>query len=218
MARGALMERLGLSSAADASQLANLSAATGMSPAGDGRRGAGASRARFALAGLRPGRRLGHARRDLPARPPAILAALPRRASAASEAAGRPRGRGRPGHAGCLAEIAAELAADGAELAAMLAEQVLLSWRASVALWLLEADGALALLGESGLGRREASRWQRIPPQMDCPAQRVVRDGADLWWPDGQPEHDGAPVTGRPGRRSRCPGAARAERRAARGA
>ena len=43
---------------------------------------------------------------------------------------------------------------------------------------------------------REASHWRHIPPQLDCPAQRVARGGADLWWPAGRPQGDGAPVTG----------------------
>ncbi|MGH3070563.1 MAG: PP2C family protein-serine/threonine phosphatase, partial [Streptosporangiaceae bacterium] len=45
----------------------------------------------------------------------------------------------------------------------------------------------------------ETSRWQHIPPQLDCPAQRVARDTADLWWHAGLPETDSVPVTGRPG-------------------
>jgi len=43
------------------------------------------------------------------------------------------------------------------------------------------------LLGEAGLGPAEASRWRRIPPHMDCPAQRVAHGGPDLWWPSGPP-------------------------------
>ena len=69
---------------------------------------------------------------------------------------------------------------------------------AAVVLWLLEADGTLALLGEQGLSRGEASRWRHIPPQLDCPAQRVARGGGDLWWNAGRQEPDHAPVTGVP--------------------
>jgi PAS domain-containing protein len=69
-----------------------------------------------------------------------------------------------------------------------------------VALWLLEADGTLALLGEAGLPTVEASRWQRIPPQFDSPAQRVAHGAADLWWPGGRPADDQVPVTGAPAR------------------
>ncbi len=63
-------------------------------------------------------------------------------------------------------------------------------------LWLLDADGALTLLGEAGLGPGEASRWRHLPPQLDCPAQRVAQGSADLWWPAGRPEGDAAPVPG----------------------
>ena len=92
-------------------------------------------------------------------------------------------------------EAAAELAADGAELVGALGAQVLAPLgAAAVVLWLLEADGTLALLGETGLSSREASRWRRVPPQPDFPAQRVARGGPDLWWPAGRP--DQGPVIG----------------------
>jgi serine phosphatase RsbU (regulator of sigma subunit)/PAS domain-containing protein len=68
----------------------------------------------------------------------------------------------------------------------------------AVALWLLDADGALALLGAVGLPGSETSRWRHIPPQLDCPAQRVARGSADLWWNAGRPEPAVVPVTGRP--------------------
>ena len=97
-----------------------------------------------------------------------------------------------------LAEAAAELAADGAELARTVAAQVPLG-AAAVVLWLLEADGSLALLGAAGLSSGETSRWRHIPPQLDCPPQRVARGAADLWWSAGRPGADHAPVTGRPG-------------------
>ncbi len=63
----------------------------------------------------------------------------------------------------------------------------------------MTADGALALLGQAGLSAGEASRWRHVPPQLDCPAQRVARGAADLWWPAGREEGDHAPVTGLPG-------------------
>ena len=105
---------------------------------------------------------------------------------------------GRPGFGSPWAEAAAELAADGAELASTVAGQVP-PGAAAVVLWLLEADGALALLGAAGLSSGEASRWRHIPPQLDCPPQRVARGAADLWWSAGRPETDSAPVTGTPG-------------------
>ena len=67
----------------------------------------------------------------------------------------------------------------------------------AVVLWLLEVGGALALLGEAGMSGADVSRWQRIPPQLDGPAQRVAHGAADLWWP-GRPPADRGPVTGTP--------------------
>ena len=97
-----------------------------------------------------------------------------------------------------LAGAATEVATDGGEFAAAVLDQALASLgAASVALWLTGADGSLALLGEAGLGPAEASRWQRLPPQMDCPAQRVGRGGPDLWWPAGGPAGDVTPLLGR---------------------
>ncbi len=186
MARGALMERLGLSSAEAASQLAELSSATGIAPE---------EMAAAVLSGKLTDSGLADAGtpRDLP--PAASILASPSAAVAArAPAAALPRSRS------LMVETAAELAADGAELVAMLAGQVLAPLgAASVVLWLLEAGGALTLLGEAGLARGEATRWQRIPPQLDGPAQRVARGAADLWWPGGRPAGDGAPLTGVPG-------------------
>ncbi len=164
MAKGVLMERLGLSSVEAASQLAELAGATGV------------SLAEMAATVLAP---------DAPG---------------VTGAVHLPGGRdpGRPGLGSPWAEAAAELAADGAELAGTVAGQVPLG-AAAVVLWLLEADGALALLGASGLSGGETSRWRHIPPQLDCPPQRVARGAADLWWSAGRPETDRAPVTGMPG-------------------
>ena len=57
----------------------------------------------------------------------------------------------------------------------------------------------IGVLGEAGLPLGEASRWWHIPPQLDCPAQRVARGAADIWWPAGPPEGESALVTGRAG-------------------
>jgi hypothetical protein len=183
MATGALMERLGLSSAEAASQLTALSAATGIPPA------------EMAAAVLAHGTDL-----TVPGAPGA------REAPSGPYGASGPGAR-RPGLAGgvpgprsLIVEAAAELAADGAELVGTLAGQVLAPLGATwLVLWILEADGALTLLGEAGLAIGEASRWWHIPPQLDCPAQRVARGAADLWWHAGRPEGDGVQVTGQPG-------------------
>src|ERR1035441_527607 len=122
MARGALMERLGLSSAEAASQLAELSAATGIPPA-EMAAGVLSDSGEAGVAG--PG-------------------AAPARAAAGSAGA-------------------AERAADGTELVAMLAAQLAPLGAVTVTLWLLQADGALALLGDTGLaiGEPPAGRTSR---------------------------------------------------------
>jgi Stage II sporulation protein E (SpoIIE)/ANTAR domain len=169
MARGALMERLGLSSAEAARQLAELSAATGMSAAEMAAAVLSSDEPNLAVDG--PGPRGGE----------------------------EPSRSGPSGRSSILVEVAAELAADGAELAGALAGQVAPLGAAAVVLWLLEADGTLSLLGETGLSGAEARRWRSVPPQLDSPDQRVARGGPDLWWPAGRPEHDCAPVVGPPG-------------------
>src|SRR5262249_4874187 len=68
-----------------------------------------------------------------------------------------------------VAIAAAERAKDGAELVGALAEQLRSRFGvAAVAVWLLDADGALELFGQDGLGGTESSRWRRLPPQFDC--------------------------------------------------
>ncbi len=176
MARGALMERLGLSSAEAAGQLAELSAATGIPPA--------EMAASVLSGGLSDS--------------VAVDAGAPGDETAAAGHVPVPGGTAHVRPRSLLVEAAAELAADGAELAAMLAAQVLEPLGASaVALWLLEVGGALGLLGEAGLSGADVSRWQRIPPQLDGPAQRVAHGAADLWWPAAPPA-DRGPVTGTP--------------------
>jgi hypothetical protein len=173
MARGALMERLGLSAAEAASQLAELSAATGIPSA---------EMAAAVLSGaLSDSERAGAAGLGSGVGVPAAVAG-----GTASVVAAEVRRDTKPGPRSLMVEAAAEMAADGTELVAMLAGQVLIPFGAAVvALWLLEVDGTLALLGEAGLSIGEANRWRRIPPQLDCPAQRVARGAADLWWGGG---------------------------------
>jgi serine phosphatase RsbU (regulator of sigma subunit) len=181
MARGALMERLGLSSTEAASQLAELSVATGI------------PLAEMAAAVLSP-KSPGEAARDADA---SAVSGGDTDVDAPGSGASSPARNGASRSRLLMIEAAAELAADGAELVGSLAEQVLGPLgAAAVVLWLLEADGALTLLGEAGLSGGEASRWRHIPPQLDCAAQRVACGSADLWWPAGRPGGGHFPVIG----------------------
>lgn len=93
-----------------------------------------------------------------------------------------------------VALAAAERASDGAEFAEALAGQLARFGAAAAAVWLLEADGALEMLGQTGLRGIESSRWRRLPPQFDSLPQRVVITGEELWWPAGPPAGDRVPV------------------------
>jgi Stage II sporulation protein E (SpoIIE)/ANTAR domain len=94
-----------------------------------------------------------------------------------------------------VAIASAERAKDGAELVGALADQLRSRFGVSaVAVWLLDADGALDLFGQDGLGGTESSRWRRLPPQFDCLEQRVIADGTQLWWPAGLPAADQVPA------------------------
>ncbi len=87
-----------------------------------------------------------------------------------------------------LACAALQEAADGDGIAAAALDEVLAPvGAAAVALWLLGPDGRLDLVGQAGLGKREAGRWQYLPPDMDCLPQRVARGGAEVLVPGGLP-------------------------------
>ncbi|MGF7234142.1 MAG: SpoIIE family protein phosphatase [Frankia sp.] len=107
-----------------------------------------------------------------------------------------------------VAEAAVQIADDGADVAAaLMIEGLSPLGAAAVALWTLQPDGALVLAGQAGLDALESSRWQRLPPQMDCLPRRVLRDGQARWvlaagWPPtatGVPEGvlTGVPEDGR---------------------
>ena len=68
----------------------------------------------------------------------------------------------------------------------------------ALAIWTLEPDGALTLVGQHGLMALDASRWRRIPPQLDCLANRAVAQGRPIWWPTGAPAEDAAGGPGQP--------------------
>jgi Stage II sporulation protein E (SpoIIE)/ANTAR domain len=94
-----------------------------------------------------------------------------------------------------FAVAAAERARDGAELVQALHAQLLDRFGATAAaVWLLEPDGSLEMLGQAGLGGTESSRWRRLPAQFDSPQLRVAGAGEELWWPAGPPSADQVPT------------------------
>ncbi|WP_238429546.1 SpoIIE family protein phosphatase [Frankia nepalensis] len=89
------------------------------------------------------------------------------------------------------AAAAVRHAADGDAVAEAVAREGLAAHGAcAVALWTLEPDGALTLVGQHGLTALDASRWRRIPPQLDCAATRAITLGRPVWWPAGTPARD----------------------------
>jgi serine phosphatase RsbU (regulator of sigma subunit) len=172
MASGVLMERHGWPSAEAARQLAAMAAAAGLPEA----EMAAAVLAQEPLAGQ------GSAESD-PAGSP-----LRQRADGVPGARGEWIEPGKVlGAANDLVAIAAaDRAKDGAELVGALAGQLRSRFGvAAVAVWLLDADGALDLFGQDGLDGTESSRWRRLPPQFDCLEQRAVAGERDLWLPAG---------------------------------
>jgi serine phosphatase RsbU (regulator of sigma subunit) len=104
-----------------------------------------------------------------------------------------------------LAGAAVEAARDGDSLAAAVLEEALApAGAAALALWLVEPDGGVELAGQAGFQARDASRWRRIHPDMDTPAQRAAGQGVPTWWPAGRPEGTATPLMGS------CPHGARA--------
>jgi PAS domain-containing protein len=193
MARGALMERYQWTAGEAARQLADMAAAAGL------------PEPEMAAAVLSL---------ELPPRPDELAAAVAGERHAGGECEVAEPTPGEWLDAGTalgpaddvVAIAAAERARDGAELVGVLAAQLRTRFGAvAVAVWLLDADGALELLGQDGLGGTESSRWRRLPPQFDCLEQRVVATGTDLWLPAGPAAGDPVPAAAPWGR-----GAARA--------
>jgi serine phosphatase RsbU (regulator of sigma subunit) len=171
MARGVLMERDGLTATTAARQLADMSAAAGI-PVTE-MAAAVLRQEPLSSPGLRPSELL----------EPPWPADSGDQALTAGE---RPDPADDP-----LAVAAAVRSRDGAELVGALAGQLAPRFGVSaVAVWLLEADGALELLGADGLSGTDSSRWRRLPPQLDCPEQRVAATATDLWWESGPPPGD----------------------------
>jgi serine phosphatase RsbU (regulator of sigma subunit) len=179
MARGVLMERQGLSPVAAIRQLADMAAAAGI-PVTE-----------MAAAVLRQEPPSAPADSAPPAasRPDSADLAGPGERLGAGE--WLEPGQRLDGAEDSLALAAMTRARDGVELVGALAGQLGPRFEAAaVAVWLLDADGALELLAQDGLDGTDSSRWRRLPPQFDCPEQRVVADDVDLWWEAGPPASD----------------------------
>ena len=169
LARGMLMERLRCSPAEAQAQLAHLSAESGMSLAELAAQITGQITAQ-------PGTVRDPGEQDDPDAPEAAMPST---------------------HRVALAGAAAEAAHDGGGIAAAVLEEALAPTGAvAVALWLAEPDGGLELAGQAGFSARDASRWRRIHPDMDTPAQRAADEGAEYWWPTGRPDAALAPLMG----------------------
>ena len=168
LARGILMERLRCSPAEAQAQLAHLSAESGTSLA--------------ELAAQITGQQ---------------FPALATGAAAGPDAVDPPDSTLPSTRRVALAGAAAEAAHDGGGIAAAILEEALAPAGAvAVALWLAEPDGGLELAGQAGFSARDASRWRRIHPDMDTPAQRSADEGAEYWWPEGRPDAALAPLMG----------------------
>jgi serine phosphatase RsbU (regulator of sigma subunit)/PAS domain-containing protein len=131
--------------------------------------------------------------------PSELAAQITRQAPVAAAAA--------PGwHKFSFARAAVEGAPDANAVARAIHEEVLADLGATaVALWRAEPDGGMQLIGQSGLGLSEASRWRRIHPDMRTLQQEVAHTGIEAWWPTGRPGDDHRPLAG-----SRWPDGARA--------
>jgi PAS domain-containing protein len=170
MAQGILMERLGCSAAEASEQLARLASDSG-TPLVD-------------LAAEVTGQQLAR----VPEQP--------------AEEREPPRGGDEPGWRGLgLAAAAMRETTDdtghGDSVAAAALEEVLAPAGAvAVALWVLGPDGRLDLVGQAGLGPREAGRWSHLAPDLDSLPQRVARGGTEILWPAGRPAGDPVPVVG----------------------
>lgn len=79
-----------------------------------------------------------------------------------------------------LAETRAGTARDGDALAdAVFTEALLPTGAVALAIWRLEPDGTLRLVGSRGLGPAEAARWRQLPPSSPpTPARRSWRSGS----------------------------------------
>jgi hypothetical protein len=172
MARGALIERSGCTAAEACTQLSDMATAAGLPDA----------EMAAAVLHMVSG----------PAGPVAGPDGLP--GSGATPDPGTPDGPQPPEPwplRSLLAVAAADRAREGDELVGALAEHVMAPLgAAALAVWTLNPDGVLEMLGQRGCDGMDASQWRSLPPRFDCAPQRVVQDAADIWWPAGPPPGD----------------------------
>jgi serine phosphatase RsbU (regulator of sigma subunit) len=90
------------------------------------------------------------------------------------------------------------IAASGTELADAVLEEVSRGTNAAGAIvWRLTADGALELLGQSGLTSGEAIRWRHIPaPMVNTLCQQAVHRREPIWLHSASEAGDGVVLTG----------------------
>ena len=81
-----------------------------------------------------------------------------------------------------LAETRAAVAPDGDALAdAVFTEALLPTGAVALAIWRMDPDGTLRLVGSRGLGAAEAARWRQLPPQFACHVRTAVVELRQLW-------------------------------------
>jgi hypothetical protein len=104
-----------------------------------------------------------------------------------------------------LAEARVSTARDGDALAdAVYTEALLPTGAVALAIWRVEPDGTLGLVGQRGLGVSEASRWRHLPPQFAANVRTAVVEQRQLWLRAGVSDPALAPAA------ERWPGGARA--------
>ncbi|GAA3436378.1 GAF domain-containing SpoIIE family protein phosphatase [Kutzneria kofuensis] len=104
-----------------------------------------------------------------------------------------------------LAETRAAVAQDGDALAdAVFTEALLPTGAVALAIWRVDPDGTLRMVGERGLGAAEAARWRQLPPQFAANARTAVVEQRQLWLRSGVSDPALAPAA------ERWPGGARA--------
>jgi serine phosphatase RsbU (regulator of sigma subunit) len=90
-------------------------------------------------------------------------------------------------------EAAATLAPDGIALAdAVFTEALAATGAVAVALWVLQPEGTLRLVGQHGLAAWDVARWRSLPPDMATPGRQALAEARAVWRPAGlRPDEPG---------------------------